>query len=89
LERSGYGQPYPAFFRTRGIIPGRSLAGRGELTSALLDPSYQENPEHFWDGLYPGVEPIWWSAHDTGMDPDEELAQKVADYVPPGGWPEE
>jgi hypothetical protein len=83
------GQPYPAFMRTRRILPGYSLEDEGELTPAQLDPSCQDDPEHLWDGLYPGVEPLMWSARDTGVHPDDELAQKVADYVPPGGWPEE
>lgn len=55
----------------------------------LLDPSCYDDPSLIWNGLYPGVEPIMWSPYDTGVHPFDELEQKLASYVPPGGWPEE
>jgi hypothetical protein len=55
----------------------------------LLDPSCYDDPALIWNGLYPGVEPIMWSPWPTDMHPFEEIEHKLANYVPPGGWPEE
>jgi hypothetical protein len=73
LERNRYCPAYLGSFCTRRIVPGYALADEGELTPALLDPSCQEDSEHIWDGLYPGVELIMWSAHDTGMHPSDPM----------------
>jgi hypothetical protein len=55
----------------------------------LLDPACADDPARIWDGLYPGAEPIMWNAVYTGAHPYDELEEKVARYVSPGGWPDE